>query len=662
MKSFIIYIVEFLLCSGLFLVLYRSLIVGKSSHGFCRKFLIITMLLSAIIPAMNVPLYPQKAVHFEVPAVVAPVTSQTTEKQPEEVETTQTTTTVQVPEPVVVPRFTAEEKLMYGMFAVYFLVMLISLTLIVRTILFVSRLKRQSTITIMPHYQLAVSDKVETPFSFLRTIFIRADHNPLERSQIISHEAGHIAHHHSIEKLFMSVLRSLFWFNPFLWIAEKWLEEVQEWQADKDALADGYDVESYRLTIVRQLFGYNPELVSGATNSLTKTRLMKMKQTDYQGSKILQLAATVVLTSALFLSFGCGQSNPKTINEEDANIYFDCDRAIFTADRFYSFDVEGVTTRINKDVVSRDMFGRVANGIEIFENYVSNSKTEPNPTITIAVNGIKTAETPDSRELCWVGERTNIIIDGKKSDYATFKSLKPHDYKEIYYYREEQPSANYRFVYVAKDMSMVYAYNYTVGIDLPGEKRLPNLIVNPSFGYRDNIFVYSTSGYNEAAPLAKFAVDGKLTDYNTWREKMHESFSEKAEKEGDIIIYRNDEAKKFGDDIFEVVELRTLPSISVRYQDTNFIQAPDRELIPYLDVDEKFKPSNYVEIRAAIEKSKAENRKKGLTTIVTLDETTPEKYYKEFIENINITDPDITFIYNRFDYADNIDLYFNAKD
>ena len=211
-------------------------------------------------------------------------------------------------------------------------------------------------------------------------------------------------------------------------------------------------------------------------------------------------------------------------------------------------------------------------------------------------------------------------------------------------------------------MSMVYAYNYTVGIDLPGEKRLPNLIVNPSFGYRDNIFVYSTSGYNEAAPLAKFAVDGKLTDYNTWREKMHESFSEDAEKEGDIIIYRNDEAKKFGDDIFEVVELRTLPSISVSYQDTNFIQAPDRKLIPYLDVDEKFKPSNYVEIRAAIEKSKAENRKKGLTTIVALDETTPENYYKEFIENINITDPDITFIYNRFDYADNIDLYFNAND
>ena len=650
MKSFIIYIVEFLLCSGLFLVLYRSLIVGKSSHGFCRKFLVITMLLSAIIPAMNVPLYPQKAVRFEMPAVAAPVTSQTTEKQqPVEVETTQTTTTVQVPEPVVVPRFTAEEKLMYGMFAVYFLVMLISLTLIVRTVLFVSRLKRQSTITIMPHYQLAVSDKVETPFSFLRTIFIRADHNPLERSQIISHEAGHVAHHHSIEKLFMSVLRSLFWFNPFLWIAEKWLEEVQEWQADKDALADGYDVESYRLTIVRQLFGYNPELVSGATNSLTKTRLMKMKQTDYQGSKFMQTAATVVLTSALFLSFGCGQSTKTKI---DSDAYMpDTDRIIFTADSYGDQINSSANWEHGGVVESYDKYNRINEGIEIFLNNTSNSSAEANPAATIAVNGIKTAEKPNSWKLRWVDEQTNIFIDGKKSTYAKFKALKPHEYKKIYYYS----SGDYEIVYAMSDVNLVYEYNYPVIIDVPNpdvpDTNIPDLINPAGFGYAENVFAYQTHSFNAAAPLAKFAIDGKLTDYKTFRQALMQIDDKEA---WNLIIYRNSEAiKRFGEDVLEVVEFRSADCVCIGYFQNNEVPiVSEIKGTPASGFRINFekKTSDYEEVAAAIAKAKAANKQKGLSTIVTINGYTSDSLYRELLaRSIDTTDADITLIYNPAD-------------
>ena len=52
------YIIEVIICSGLFLVAYRWLLAKKVSFGLCRAFIITSMLLAAAIPAMNVPLFP----------------------------------------------------------------------------------------------------------------------------------------------------------------------------------------------------------------------------------------------------------------------------------------------------------------------------------------------------------------------------------------------------------------------------------------------------------------------------------------------------------------------------------------------------------------------------------------------------------------------------
>ena len=54
------YIIEVIVCSGLFLVVYRWLLAKKVSFGLCRAFIIASMLLAVAIPAMNVPLFPEK--------------------------------------------------------------------------------------------------------------------------------------------------------------------------------------------------------------------------------------------------------------------------------------------------------------------------------------------------------------------------------------------------------------------------------------------------------------------------------------------------------------------------------------------------------------------------------------------------------------------------
>lgn len=62
------YIIEVTVCSGLFLALYRWLISGKTGYRICRMYILTAMTASAVIPALDIPVYSPDT---ESPALVA---------------------------------------------------------------------------------------------------------------------------------------------------------------------------------------------------------------------------------------------------------------------------------------------------------------------------------------------------------------------------------------------------------------------------------------------------------------------------------------------------------------------------------------------------------------------------------------------------------------
>ncbi len=302
------YIIEVTLCSGLFLVAYRWLLAKKVNFGLCRAFIMASMLIAVAIPAMNVPIFPEKTLsqqgaltgfdflvmEFDGAAgVESAVESQASEN-------------------VAVKSIAASEafdiKTAAGIAGkvIYLLVALASLSLTVYNVIKIQKLRRRSKLTNTEDYTLAEHEDIKTPFSFIRTIFMGFNYEPQERRQIITHEASHVRHRHSYERLFMYVLRSVFWFNPFFWMAEKDLEEVQEWEADKDVLDEGWNLKTYRRTIFKQLFGYNPDITCGLNHSLTKQRFIMMTQSHRGKGAWIRLAATLPVIAATFFAFGCG--------------------------------------------------------------------------------------------------------------------------------------------------------------------------------------------------------------------------------------------------------------------------------------------------------------------------------------------------------------------
>ena len=294
------YIIEILICSGLFLVLYRWLLAGKVGYRLCRAYIVGTMLLAALIPALDVPLYSpapepaakEKAVLHEFRGSLLPEDGGYGGATAEDAATSRKTS--------------AKAIVLKTAAALYGVTAAASIVLIGLNVIRIRRLRRGARLTRMEGWTLAESGKIRTPFSFLRTVYMGFNYSPSERRMILSHEVSHVRHRHSYERLVLSVLRSLLWFNPFLWIAEKDLKEVQEWEADRDVLNEGNDLTLYRTAIFKQLFGYNPDISSGLNHSLTKKRFIMMTKTRLGRYAPLRLAAALPLLTATFLAFGCG--------------------------------------------------------------------------------------------------------------------------------------------------------------------------------------------------------------------------------------------------------------------------------------------------------------------------------------------------------------------
>ena len=273
------YIIEVLISSGLFLALYRWLLAGKVRYGICRAYIVGTMLLAAVIPLLDVPMYSPAP----VPAAVERALVLVPEAMPESGIVPGEGAADEIP---AAPAAT-DAIVLKILAAAYILISASSIALIVFNTIKIRRLRREARLTRIEDWTLAESEKIQTPFSFLRTVYMGFNYSPSERRMILSHEASHVRHRHSYERLVLSVLRSILWFNPFLWIAEK-------------------DLTLYRTAIFKQLFGYNPEISSGLNHSLTKKRFIMMTKTRPGRYATLRLAAALPLITATFLAFGCG--------------------------------------------------------------------------------------------------------------------------------------------------------------------------------------------------------------------------------------------------------------------------------------------------------------------------------------------------------------------
>jgi hypothetical protein len=117
------------------------------------------------------------------------------------------------------------------------------------------------------------------PFSFFRTAFV---HRPAEGDeqvldQVVAHERTHILQGHSLDILLIHVAAVAQWFNPFIWLYKRSLQELHEYLADREVLAQGFDPFTYKQVLFEQHLGARSfEFAHHLHQSQIKRRLAMM--------------------------------------------------------------------------------------------------------------------------------------------------------------------------------------------------------------------------------------------------------------------------------------------------------------------------------------------------------------------------------------------------
>ena len=280
MRELIVYMLETMACGAVLMLLYGVLFDRRVPFAFCRAYLLLAVVASAAIPLLRIPVWS--------PAVSADVADGIL------------VGAVAMEAATEVADGASMRNVVLAVYTAGVLLSLVSMAMQLRSI---RRLSRGGEVLCDGNPRMVRTAERVSSFSFFGTIYVSRDAVQEDLAAIFAHESSHIRHGHSAEKMAMQLLRALMWWNPFVWIAQRRLSEVHEYEADSDVLNSGYDVNDYITAILKSLLGYSPDIANSFRGSLTKKRFKMMTKSKMGRYALLRTLAVVPVVAALLCTF-----------------------------------------------------------------------------------------------------------------------------------------------------------------------------------------------------------------------------------------------------------------------------------------------------------------------------------------------------------------------
>ena len=411
MLSFLIYDLKVAALLVVFYMFYRLLLERTSLVHFNRVVLLLTAVLSFVLPLCII------TVHEYVEAI--PVTATT-------VETAGNGILQQAP-----VSFWSEYGPRLTLLLTVVLVggMLIRMGIVVRSFLNLKKLISNSEKqTLADGVVMAITDEPVAPFSWMRTVVMnRSDYaSQTDGGAILAHERGHIRCHHSLDVVLVEVLTALQWFNPVVWFLRQDLRALHECEADQAVLSQGFNTDQYIQLLIRKAIGLPvSQLANGMSARTIKKRIVMMK-TNRKPSRsswlralyILPIVALALIVQAHTV-VECRQ--PSLATEGVANdsllVAIDGGGCYTSLDELPKIvkpeDIDNIT--VLKGKAAADVFGeeRAKNGVVVIETKAFKRQLEQTPPDTVVSNGerdaLANAYAIHLKDLTQIGE----VLNGK---------------------------------------------------------------------------------------------------------------------------------------------------------------------------------------------------------------------------------------------------------
>lgn len=286
LSATITFLLKSALCSALFLGYYWLFLRNRKMNNYNRIFLLGTVAFSLVAPLLHLEWHQlQKTVAH--PAIKL-----------------MEITNSGISEPEILAKGVAPIPVEDIMIGLYLLVCAVLLAELEMQVLRVYKIRKQGKIVKMDGFDLISTSEANAPFSFMSHLFWRNDIaiESKEGQQILQHELAHIRQMHSLDKIGMQLVTSIFWINPCFWIIQKELSQVHEFIADEAAIKDN-DTEAFALMLLQTYYGDTfRDVVHPFFYSPIKRRLLMLnrsKKSKYHNLR--KLIALPLLAGSLFL-------------------------------------------------------------------------------------------------------------------------------------------------------------------------------------------------------------------------------------------------------------------------------------------------------------------------------------------------------------------------
>lgn len=268
------------------LYLFFILFLGKDKmHSFNRFYLIATLIFSFVIPLLTVSIF------FPINPVTNLVDISNLQDNYFQLQTL-----ILQPE----SQFNLEKLIQY----LYFSISLLLLIRFTYNLIRIEIIKSINPSTSYEGHRIVLINDLVLPYSFLSTIYVNSVEYKEGRipKELLSHEISHISQRHSLDIIFIELLKLFFWFNPLIYLFKRAIMLNHEYLADEAVTYSENNSKSYINVLLNIAFrNDNSYLASSFNYSFTKKRLLMITKNKSSKTVILKKIAVIPIFLALGL-------------------------------------------------------------------------------------------------------------------------------------------------------------------------------------------------------------------------------------------------------------------------------------------------------------------------------------------------------------------------
>ena len=293
-----------------------------------------------------------------------------------------------------------------GLWSLYAVVTLVLAVRFISNIIKISSKMKSNTAIAYKNAKLILVPEKTLPHTFLNTIFINETeyNNRQIEAELYTHELTHVTQKHTLDILFIELLKTIFWFNPIFIFYKKAIQLNHEFLADEKVVTAYNNVPFYQsLLLSKANENQTFYLASNLNYLITKKRLLMMTKTTSRTKSIAKKIILIPLFTGLII-FLCVQTVAQPANNKDVSSLSEDKRR----DAYYE-DVRLIVKDNRKKVL-------------IDKKYEDLTLSEKRLYIGYAPAPIK-KKTPTQKEFeNWVNDtKFSGILDGKKINNIDLK-------------------------------------------------------------------------------------------------------------------------------------------------------------------------------------------------------------------------------------------------